>query len=500
MNRTALYMLLNLVVCMGVLAGYGMHKDVAHPLYVIALFALCSTPILESRAINGPYALLVFWSAFDFLTYGALDLRNLLLGIDGDFIPADGLFDKTEVVILVGTILVQVLYRVACARVIQTRSDRPIKNWSESTLIAVGLLMWAVSSRLCWEFSVNLLTEKTAAATVKGLESIGGIGVAAFMIARMMQPLSIMILAYAQCRFRRPYMAPLVLGLVLYQVFYGFVIDTKGEAFSGAIIVLVTAVLVRGRVSKGWMALIALIVAVGFPILQANRVVRDENNVNATKASQNLGKIFQEALQAKDRVNTGQERAQTALERTTTKGSVELIVRGIDSGHQFMHGYTLTPLFAAFVPRLIWGDKPSIPTGQILNKEFNVSAGRDTYISPSHLGEMYWNFGWVGVIVGMSGLGWLLGTVGAKFDLTEAATITRLLVAVVTVRQIIVGAEGEIAVQYVVWMRSLAGIGLLHLLLARTPWKAMAEAMVVTETPPAPNTVREPPLFPNLLR
>ena len=460
------------------------------------LFALCSTPILESESLNGPHALLMFWSAFYFVSYGALDLQRLLLGVDQPIFLEDGILSKTESVILLGAILVQVSYRIACSNVVKSRSNRPILDWSERTLVVAGLIMWAISSRLCWEYSTQLLVEKTTSATMKGLESIGGLGVVAFMIARILQPVSIMILAYAQCRYRRTYMIPVVLALVLYQLFYGFVVDTKGEALTGGIIVIVTNAMVRGRLPKAWLALVALLVAMSFPILQANRVVRDENNLNARKASQDIGRMFREAVEAQKRVNEGRERAQTLLERTTTKGSVEMIVRGIDSGHPYMHGYTLTPILTAFLPRLIWGDKPSIPTGQLLNQEYHVSSGRETFISPSHLGELYWNFGWIGVIVGMAGVGLLLGTVGAKCDLSEAPTITRLLIAVVTVRQLVVGSEGEFALQYVVWMRAIVGIGLMHLVFARVPRNAKSpSATAQSPVPPQPHV-----LFPNLLR
>jgi hypothetical protein len=496
MNRGVLYIVCNLAMLLAVLAGYAEHQDVAHPIYVILLFALCSTPILESISPKGPYALLLFWSVFYFVTYGALDLQRLLLGVDQPVLLEDGILTKTEAVILLGAILVQVSYRIACSRVVKSRSNRPIKDWPENTLVVVGLIMWVVSSRLCWEFSTQLLVEKTTSATMKGLESIGGLGVVAFMIARILQPVSIMIVAYAQCRYRRTYLIPIVLALVLYQLFYGFVVDTKGEAMTGGIIVIVTNAMVRGRAPKAWLALVVVLMAVSFPIMQANRMVRDENNVNARKASQDIVRMFHEAVEAKKRVNEGRERAQTLLERTTTKGSVELIVRGIDGGHPYMHGYTLTPLLTAFFPRLIWSDKPSIPTGQLLNQEYHVSSGRETFISPSHLGELYWNFGWIGVIVGMGVVGTLLGTVGAKCDLSEATTITRLMIAVVTIRQLIVGSEGEFALQYIVWMRAIVGIGLMHLMFARVAWNADSPSA----TEQLPSSRPPPVLFPNLLR
>jgi hypothetical protein len=313
--------------------------------------------------------------------------------------------------------------------------------------------------------------------------------------------LSILILAYAQCRYKRAYMTPILIVVVFYQLMLGFIIDTKSEGLIGAVLVVLTNFLVNGRVPKVWLIVTLVVVAVGFPILQANREVRDERNINPRKAADNLLLSFEKALEATERTNKGSERAQTALERATTKGSVEVIVRGTGTITPYEHGYTLIPLVEAFIPRLLWADKPSIPTGQIMNKKFHVTEGDTTYISPSHLGELYWNFGWLGVIVGMSLIGLLFGTLGARFNLAEAATITRVLVIMVTAREVILASEGEFATHYVVWMRSLLGIALLHWAFARLPWSvrprsgaALAtSAGSVPETPPSP-------LFPNLLR
>jgi O-antigen polysaccharide polymerase Wzy len=502
MNRTAFYVVVNALAAVAILVGFALHKDVAHPLYVILLFAICSTPIIEAKTVNGPYSLLVLWSFDYFLMYGALDLRNLLFGVEGIPIGADGMLSEAELVILLGGVLVQIAYRVACSRASKSRPTAPPKNWSEPVLVVVGILMWIISSRLAWVFSVDTFTANTTAAVAAGFASLGGVKTGMFMIARMAQPLSILILAYAQCRYKRAYMTPIVLVVVFYQLVFGFIIDTKSEGLIGAVLVILTNFLVNGRIPKVWLAVTLVVIVVGFPILQANREIRDERNINPMKAAANLALLFQKAIEATGRTNKGGERAQTALERATTKGSVETIVKGTGTVTPFEYGYTLTPMFEAFIPRLLWADKPSIPTGQIMNKKFHVTEGDLTYISPSHLGELYWNFGWLGVIVGMSLIGFLFGTLGTRFNLAEAATITRLLVIMVTAREVILASEGEFATHYVVWMRSLLGIALLHWAFARVPWstsalnQATARAISpvdIVETPPSP-------LFPNLLR
>jgi hypothetical protein len=127
-----------------------------------------------------------------------------------------------------------------------------------------------------------------------------------------------------------------------------------------------------------------------------------------------------------------------------------------------------------------------------------VTEGDLTYISPSHLGELYWNFGWLGVIVGMSLIGLLFGWLGARFNLAEAATITRLLVIMVTAREVILASEGELATHYVVWMRSLLCIAMLHWAFARVPWSARSGREIAPL--PSEGMNSDTPPFPNLLR
>jgi hypothetical protein len=73
--------------------------------------------------------------------------------------------------------------------------------------------------------------------------------------------------------------------------------------------------------------------------------------------------------------------------------------------------------------------------------------------------------------------------------------MTRLMVLVATVQTMCIGFEGEIPNSYVVWMRSIAAIGLLHLLFARRRDQA-APAPTVLE-PGRPQLLHR---FPNVMR
>jgi hypothetical protein len=262
-----------------------------------------------------------------------------------------------------------------------------------------------------------------------------------------------------------------------------------------------TIILVDGQIPKIWLAAAVAFVIFVFPIFQAYRTqVHGNLGMARTEVAANLGRALELSLAAKDRVNSGQDRAQTFFERASVRGSLRVIVENTGNGVNFQHGYTLAPLLATFLPKIIWGDKPSVPVGQLVNKEFHVSEIADTYISPSHLGELYWNFGWPGVILGMAIIGSMFGFVAGRFNQANARTATGLLVMVLTIKQLIVGFEGAIAPQYVVWLRSLAAVGILHLLFARISIRVQVSSDEREKAPRTVNRTQMPQIFPNLMR
>ena len=97
----------------------------------------------------------------------------------------------------------------------------------------------------------------------------------------------------------------------------------------------------------------------------------------------------------------------------------------------------------------------------------NLSDIAELSYSPSHLGELYWNFGWPGVVIGMLAIGFVLGIVGIRCDMTAGPTMTKLLIAVITVRQLMQGFEGELAVAYCRLGPLRGAVLVMHLLLAR---------------------------------
>ena len=497
--RGALYVLANVTFCL--LSGWGYtiaDVSLGRPIYLCGLFALCSVPILLLRAYNDRFALLGIFMAEYFLLFGMQDFLSLFmstpLSATTDFLtPAEWL-------ILAGGVMALLGYVVAARSVPLAASAHVSSDWPPRTILMAGLAFTVGGSMAFAYFHLVAVTVNTNKATTQAFASMGPILTFIVMLGQLLRPLGVLILSYGYARYRTFFWFALILAILVSQIVLGFLGDTKSFALQAGALIILTRMLIDNRLPRAWIIAAAAGTVILFPLFQAYRTeVAGERGMNRAQAVQNLGKVIDIVLGARDKVTEGKPgvRSQTFFERASLKGNVELVVARAGVDTPFQLGHTLIDLPLAFVPRLIWPDKPTVPAGQLFNKVV-VGGEGDTFISPSHLGELYWNFSWPGAMVGMFLIGSLAGFIGAKTSLAEVKSVTRLLVLLATVDGMCLGFEGSIAIAYVVLVRSLAAAGILHMLLARRG--IAGEAVRVSSDKGGAVNLHPVARFPNLMR
>jgi hypothetical protein len=98
----------------------------------------------------------------------------------------------------------------------------------------------------------------------------------------------------------------------------------------------------------------------------------------------------------------------TFKRRLAMINSVAVVVRDTPQWVPYARGSTIfMPAVAGFIPRAFWPDKPIMQSGREFGRTFRVTnyITRATHIGPTITGELYWNFGLIGVIVGMAAIG-----------------------------------------------------------------------------------------------
>ncbi|MGO9935091.1 MAG: hypothetical protein ACLPV8_25215 [Steroidobacteraceae bacterium] len=486
----------------GVMLAMGIGIGISAPsdprfAYVMLLTMLCSSPILKLDRVNGEYFLLAVYSLAFFNYFGVADLMGILVGRTP--ITEGGFLTASECVIMAAIGAAILGYHAAAKWRNAQITATAAMDWPFLNALTVGAVFWLLGTGALLYWQTYIITDRSNASLAKNLENLGPWLTTVFMAGQLIQPMGVLILAYLYAKYRRTPLFVLILIVVLVQVILGFIADFKGEAMQAGIIVTIVKIYVDGKLPKGWLIAGALFVVFAFPVFQSYRtLVRGEHGVTSIEALQNLAATIQKALEAENKVEAGfggtAYKGQSFWERSSLKHSVEIIVRRTGVDKPFQMGATLTPIVATFIPKLLWPDKPSIAVGQVFNKEFQLGEVADTFISPSHVGELYWNFGWPGAIVGSLLIGLLLGAVGTRCGAYPRLSLTRLLIMVLTIYAFAVGSEGSIAVAYVPWLRSMAAIGILHWVFARRSANAgRAAVAAVVAAPP----IR--PAFPHLM-
>jgi hypothetical protein len=497
-GRLLLYTLLNVAFTLLVLIGASV-SGAGDPrfLYLCVLFALCSTLVFSLDAINGRYAMLGCFLLVYFVFFGVQDLVAVLAGHPA-VAPESGLLTATEAVILVGLLMLIVGYYRGLALARRVRVGSSAKDWPESIVLSAGTALFIIGTAATWYLYVFVMPDKNVYAGHR-LAQLDPKLTAVLLAGNLMLPLGIAVLAYAYAAFRRRYMGLIILAVVVLQGVTGFVTDVKADAMKGALIVLLAKVLIGGKLPVGWLAGGVLFLVFGFPVLQAYRSeVIGQAGMNHIQVVRHLGSALQTAISAADRImkSKGETHEKNFIERASMKASVELTVENSGRTSDYQYGRTLAPMLGVFIPRLVMPDKTDVQAGRVYGAEFHASTFTDTYISPSHIGEMYWNFGFPGVVVGMFLLGLLLGFIGGKCDFTEYVSVTRLLIFANTAHLLVWGFEQTIATNYVVWLRTMVVIGGLHLVLSRVP----AQKGSKQGPPPDAKPLPQISAFPNLLR
>jgi hypothetical protein len=164
------------------------------------------------------------------------------------------------------------------------------------------------------------------------------------------------------------------------------------------------------------------------------------------------------------------EYLQTGLESTAQRlnglSMLSVVMRDTPSRVPFQHGWSIAYIPLAFVPRLFWPGKPKLFTGQWITDNYGFGPEIISATGATWLGELYFNFGWTAIVVGMALIGLWFRFLQDCF-LRIDSTISAMLAGVVTIMSVAPSLGGDLLSPTSGVVFNIAPIVLMHLLISR---------------------------------
>ena len=145
-----------------------------------------------------------------------------------------------------------------------------------------------------------------------------------------------------------------------------------------------------------------------------------------------------EEISAWDSQTYAEHSVRTFQERLALVNSVAVVIRETGRSQPYLMGESI--LFApivAMIPRAIWPDKPVVTIGRDFGVRFyvvNPLLDKVTSVAVTTPGELYWNFGLAGIVVGLAmfgaGVRWLYRLYGETSSLDPVRRAVFMLVII----------------------------------------------------------------------
>jgi hypothetical protein len=450
------------------------HAELHIALYVTILFLICSLPLLFITSYRGRESLLLIFMAYYFGSFGLKDLSNLVAYEPISSAVSGAGLSGGEIAILIGAVCFILGYQTIASLIPKHNAGLLTRDWSPKTIVALGILFWTIGFYInaIWQFGIG---DRYSGTTISA--EYGGF----ISLLRMLQTLGTLLLIYLYLSTRNKVVLLILLFTIIADFGLGFVGDSKEIAFRDLLLYIFSVLVLRERLPIVEGIVFILIAGVGFSFFSAYRLNLHSRHESREKAIENIGnKLNSISLQDKSLGKQFSSGIDYFASRITLKQNVELIVAETGKSVEFQEGNTIKPLLYAFVPRFIMPNKQdNAAAGKIFNQEFRISGDRNTYISVSQIGEMYWNFGWPGLIIGMMAIGIIMALVAVLMRLDTNPTLPRFLFLLMTIYLLVLRFEAGIALAFTVWARATVLLLVLH---AITPKKKTRRTTIPLQT------------------
>lgn len=363
----------------------------------LVLGAVCLIPLLMQRAlpIEKRHTLVSLWS-LTYFVYFAMppftqylwwsvpsETRTHLINIEtGDILTG-------QFVALLGILFMLGGYMLPVGQIISASLPRPKVEWPHHTAMAVAIIMiplgWAVF--LAGQFGL-----------IPARAGSGVLGAIASSIYFGISLLTVILLRH------KSHAALLALLLIIPPMMaFSFFTGVKRLFLSPLIMIALTYIVMERKIRASWLIGGFLVIVFLYPAAQFYRenvqgALRRRSVDVLSEPGEAIGLVsgFVSGVDFGEYVKSG---IQATGLRLDLLGIVSVIVRDTPDRVPYQGGWTIGNIFISFIPRVFWPGKPDITFGRWVTQNYIGPSMSST--GSSWVGELFFNFGYAGVIFGM---------------------------------------------------------------------------------------------------
>ncbi|MEE3331768.1 MAG: O-antigen polymerase [Myxococcota bacterium] len=309
-----------------------------------------------------------------------------------------------QVVVLVGVMSMFAGYFYPASGALGRVMPKPVFDWPHSSALMVAVVMVSAGWFVTLGSQFGLVPRSFGSGALGAVASGTYFGVG--------------LLAIIHAKFKSKPALVLIYLLIPPAMAIAFLTGSKRFMLAPIMVAALGYYIANRRMDTRWIVAGGLLLMVIYPVAQFWRdVVLAGNQLGMVDVLARPGRavsLISAFLANADLSMHFEQGLQSATARIDALGVVTRIVTDTPGRVPFQGGWTLAYVPISFVPRIIWPDKPVIMVGQWITDNYGGGPAIRSNTGSAWIGELWFNFGYPGVIVGM-------GVIGAYFRILHEA-------------------------------------------------------------------------------
>lgn len=339
---------------------------------------------------------------------------------------------RGEVAVFVAFAALLVGYSLPIGRAAAGVFPKMEREWSHETALAVALLMIPLGWTVVLAGQIGILPKRAGSGVLGTVASATFFGIA--------------LLTICQLRYRSRSALALLVVLIPPSMAFNFFTSSKQLFLMPLAMVATAHIMVTRRLRIRWVAGFVVVMMLLYPVIQTYRDYLFGNRLSAIEVITSPQRAI-DLMQRFVRTSEMGDYLRAGLEATSNRfdalSITSVIVRDAGDVVPFQGGWSLGYIAISYIPRLLWAGKPDTTIGQWVTDKFGSGPWIISNTGPSWVGELYFNFGWAGIAIGMLLLGVWFRLLHESF-LRPDATIPALLAGVVALFSIGPTLQGQL--------------------------------------------------------